>query len=106
MARPPDDTTEIGYLRNVQMHDHAEGVTAVVLAGDRGTVEVLVGDDSANEYAALDEAATEHVRDCVTELTRLFAATDGDDDAVDSAAGDAGDADSAATDADNAGNAG
>ena len=95
MTQPPADSVEIGYLRDVQMRDHADGVTAVVLAGDRGTAEVLISDGSTtdNEYAALEEAATEHVRECVAELSRAFAAEQGDEDDAKPLGSDGTDAD-------------
>ena len=54
--------TEIGFLEEIEIHDHAEDVKAVEIHGSNGTVEVSVTDETMFLFlkSAVDVAGSIH----------------------------------------------
>lgn len=78
MTESQDEVTEIGFLRDIEIHDHAEDVKAVRICGDRGTVEFQVTNETMNEFLEAAEEVHKRIHTHMGDMKDLF--DDRDDD--------------------------
>jgi len=81
MTDKQDEITEVGFLRDIEIHDHAEDVKGVQIAGDRGTVEFQVTDETMNEFLEAAEDVHNRIHDHMADMKDVFdrEPEDGDD---------------------------